>query len=185
MASKTPTGDPGPRERPLLIIDYEKSLPAPRELPRALLEDDGSAEFSLQADTAQAAKLGVQCHTIFAVQLINWVEYKTVWEKKCWKVNKWWTFCIWVPRVYRRTCSINSYITFCHPKLADIIEAVKDCLKKALSEALLALLISKKIAEFLVVLRIVLVNCLQQKGVELLDQLSLGVHQQQSCTGWS
>jgi hypothetical protein len=64
------------------------------------------------------------------------------------------------------------------------MNAILDCLRKSLSEALLALLIQKKFDAFLTVLGTVLVNCLQQKGVKLLEQLTLGIREEVSCSAW-
>jgi hypothetical protein len=192
MASRRPEtpsgGDDGGRratEGPLFTIDFEKTVERTRELPLALSEPEQIDDrfFSIQADTAAAAKLGIQCQIIHLLNLVSWPEYRTIWGKRCYKV-KWWTVCIPWPYIYRRVCTRSYFLQVCHPTLAEIMATILDCLKKALSEAMLALLIQKKIDAFLTVLRIVLLNCLQQKGVKLLEQFSIGIKEQVDCSSW-
>ncbi|TMJ19215.1 MAG: hypothetical protein E6G92_05280 [Alphaproteobacteria bacterium] len=189
MASKQPGGPGGIRgevEGPLFTIDFEKhAVERPRELPRELAEAELFDEnfFSLQADTNEAAKVSIACQQVHLLNLVSWPEFKTVWGKRCYKV-KWWTVCIPWPYIYKRVCTRSYYLQICHPTIGEIMAAILDCLKKSLSEALLALLIQKKFDVFLNVLRIVLVNCLQQKGVKLLEQLSVGIKEQVNCTNW-
>lgn len=186
MASRPPAGGGGATEGPLFTIDFEKhAVDQRRELPRELAEAETFDQnyFSLQADLPAAARLSIACNQIHLLNLVSWPEFKTIWGKRCYKVG-WWTVCIPWPYIYKRVCTRSYYLQVCHPTIAEIMAAIIDCLKKSLSEALLALLIQKKFDVFLNVLRIVLVNCLQQKGVKLLDQLSIGITEQVNCTNW-
>lgn len=176
-------GDRG-REEPIITLDYAQSIEVRRELPAALLDEDDNPHFiSMEADLPAAAKMAIQCQQIFLAQIANFPELKTVWEKKCWKIG-WWTYCINVPRLYRRVCTRRYFLQVCHPTLADIIEVLKECLKQALGQALLALLMQKQFTVFLNVLRQVLVACLKEKGKKLADQISIGLKEELSCSPW-
>jgi hypothetical protein len=185
MATKAGAGGgDGGREQPIIALDFAQSLETRRALPAELLDYDDNQQFiSLEADLPAAAKMAIQCQSIFLVQIANWPELKTVWEKKCWKVG-WWTFCINVPRVYRRICTHSYYLQICHPGLQDIITVVKECLKQALTPALMALLLQKQLSAFLSVLKSELISCLKAKGVKLLEQFSLGLKEEVSCSAW-
>jgi hypothetical protein len=177
-------GGDGGREQPIVTLDFAQSLDARRELPAALLDHDDNPQFiSLEADVAEAARMAIQCQQIFLVQVANWPEVKVIWERRCWKV-KWWTVCTNVPRVYRRECTRRYYLQVCHPTLPDIIDAVRECLVQALTQALLALLLQKQFTVFLNVLRSTLLACLREKGKKLVDQLSIGLKEEVNCSPW-
>ena len=172
-------------DRPLFTIDFEKSAEPRPKLPRELEEPEqiDANFYSLQADLSAAAKVNIQCQSIHLLNLVSWPEVKTIWGKKCYKIG-WWTICFPWPYIYRRVCTRSYYLQICHPTVGDVLAAIIDCLKQTLSPALLALLIQKKFAEFLAVIKIVLLNCLQQKGVELLHMFSFGIKEQVTCTNW-
>jgi hypothetical protein len=190
MASKPPKESPiegggDGRKTPLFTIDFEKSAeprpPLPKELEQP--EQYGPKYYSVQADLAAAAKIGIACEQIHLLNLVSWPEIKTIWGKKCFKVG-WWTVCIPWPYIYRRVCTRSYYLQICHPTIGDVVAAIIDCLRKTLSPALLSLLIQGKFSQFLSIVQMLLLNCLQQKGVELLHMFSFGIKEQVTCTNW-
>jgi hypothetical protein len=190
MASRPPRDPPiegmgDGRKTPLFTIDFEKSLEPRPPLPRELEEPEqfGPRYYSVQADLAAAAKIGIQCEQIHLLNLMSWPEFRTIWGKKCYKVG-WWTVCIPWPYIYRRVCTRSYYLQVCHPTVGDAIGAIIDCLKQTLSPALLSLLIQGKFSQFLSIVQQVMLNCLQQKGVQLLHMFSFGIKEQVTCTNW-
>lgn len=171
------------REEAIFTIDYDKALEAEEADRRLPPDDDDEEPDYLSIEATSTAIRGSICHWFTLLTINNIPDVKLIWVKKCWKVG-WVKFCIKVPKLYRRKCTITYQMQVCHPDLDAIRKHVLICLKAALASGVAALLMQGKMSQALAAMRSQLHRCLTKRKVGNLDDLKVGIKRSKSCSSW-
>lgn len=178
-------------ERPLVEIDWDKGETDDRKALRRLgaeeEEDELDGEsFSMAAEEGKALRKAgpaLVCYWITLIEVENWVETKAVWVTRCWKVGPV-KFCIKVPRIYHRKCTVRYLLQVCHPDLRRIIREVVACIRAALN-SVIPLFLAGQVKLAFYILKIRVLACLREKGIEQLDDFVFGIRKVTSCSQWN